>query len=163
MAHRELRRRVLPLVLLATVVLAATDTETVQRLRPVRQVKVSRSERSSVYEKSWKTVILSAAIPKSTITCFILQCALPTRHIALSTKLLSLTRLMICFLRRTKMSSLYSMARISRSEHHTAAKSRLTWWNKISVNRMGTHMWLVSACCPDRALVCGSSPRTRPI
>jgi hypothetical protein len=33
-----------------------------------------------VRERFWRTVILSAAIPKFTITCFILQCALRTRH-----------------------------------------------------------------------------------
>jgi len=58
MAHRELRRSVLPLVLLATVVLAATGYGNSSAPRPVRQMKVSRSERSSVYEESWKTAIL---------------------------------------------------------------------------------------------------------
>jgi hypothetical protein len=102
------------------------NTDTVPSLRPVRQVKVSRSERSSASEKCWKTATLSAAIRKSTITSFILQCVLPTRHIVLNTKLLSLTRLMTCLLRRTRMSSFYSMARISLSEHHAAEKSRRT-------------------------------------
>jgi len=60
--------------------------ETVHRLRPVRQVKVSRSERSSAYEKFWKTAILSAAIPKSTITSFILQFAFPIEHTVASTR-----------------------------------------------------------------------------
>ena len=49
-------------------------------------MKVTRSERSSVYEKFWRTAILGAAIPELTITCFILPFARPTRHIALSTK-----------------------------------------------------------------------------
>ena len=86
----------------------------VQRLRPVRQTKVSRSARSSVYEKFCGTSILAAAIPKRTSICFILQFAVPARHIALSTKLLSLTRSMICFLRTIRMSSLYSKERASR-------------------------------------------------
>ena len=52
--------------------------------RPVRQVKVSRSDRSSVDEEFWKTAISSAAIPKATIAL---------------KETLSLTRLMICFLK----------------------------------------------------------------
>ena len=95
MAHSETGPSVLPLILLLTVIVAATISVQVQLLHPVRQMKVSRSEKSSVCEKFWKTTMLSAAIPKSTITSFILQCALPTRHIALNTKLLYLMRSMI--------------------------------------------------------------------
>jgi hypothetical protein len=43
---------------------------TVQHHRLAHQVKASRSERSSLCEKFWKIVILSAVIPKSTITGF---------------------------------------------------------------------------------------------
>ena len=66
MAHMELRRSVLPLVLLATIVLAGRYGHS-SAPRPVRQVKVSRSDRSSVDEEFWKTAISSAAIPKATI------------------------------------------------------------------------------------------------
>jgi hypothetical protein len=47
-------------------------------------------------------------------TRFILQCVPPTRHIVLTTKLLSLTRSMICFLRRRKTLRMYAKARVSR-------------------------------------------------
>jgi len=114
MAHRVLRQSVLPSGPARNRCPRCDQIRTrFSRLRQLRHVTVNRSARSSVSEKSWKTAILRAAFP-FTITCFILQFVLPTRHIALSTKHLFSMRLTIYFPRRIKMSSLCSKARALR-------------------------------------------------
>jgi len=106
MAHRELRYSVLLLVLVATVFLVATKFANGSGPPPSLSSEGQQIGKFSVCEKFWITAILCLAIPRSTITCSILQFAFPTKRTVVSTKPQCSMRLMICFLRRTKMSSL---------------------------------------------------------
>ncbi len=86
MAHTELRRSVLPLALFATVGFAATGYGHSSSPPPSSSNEGHQIGKILSVRKVLRTAILGAAIPKLTITCFILLFARPTRHIALSTK-----------------------------------------------------------------------------
>src|SRR5579864_2732815 len=119
---------------------------TVQLLCLLCQMKASRAAKFSAYEKSCVLLTLRVAIPKFTTTCFILQFALPTRHIVANTKRLFWRRWTICFRRRTRMSRSCSNARVSRSEHRKVGRSRRDWWTTTSVSRLATRRMQKKIC-----------------
>jgi hypothetical protein len=137
MAHRETRRRVLLLVLLATVILAATIYGHGSPPPPSSSGEGQQIGKILTVQKVLENRYFVSRYPQ--IYYYLLYIAVRTsdQTYCVSTKLLSLTRSMICFLRRTKKSSLCSRARILRSEHRVAGQSRLTWWTRSDANRYG--------------------------